>query len=59
MDHERFIGVSSRQTKCRCCGGAMEPGSWHFCFRYLDGSWRKSLRICSFCLFKILKEVKP
>ena len=54
----KFIDVAKRDSKCRCCDGLIEADRIHFCFRYQDGNWQKTLRICGFCLWKILTEVK-
>jgi hypothetical protein len=57
-EFRRFIGTAKRWSKCRACGGPIEPGTLHLCFRYQDGAWRKKFRLCGFCIWKILEVVK-
>lgn len=57
-EYMRYVEAAKREARCRACGGPIEPGRLHFCFRYRDGAWRRKFRLCGSCIRRILQEVK-
>jgi hypothetical protein len=55
-EYMRYVEAAKREAKCRACGAPIPKGTKHLCFRYRDGAWRRSFRLCNLCLGKIISE---
>ena len=54
----RYVEAAGKEAKCRACGAPIPKGTKHLCFRFQDGAWRRSFRLCNLCLSKIAREAK-
>jgi hypothetical protein len=57
-EYMRYVEAAKREARCRACGAPIPKATKHLCFRFQDGLWRRSFRLCNACLGKIIREAK-